>query len=337
MKKILLVVFMALCFQLNAPLMANDTAISGLGDNVGPFEGTPEIVLDNEVINLEVHPDKTYVDIAFSLRNEGPTQTILVGFPDEYASYEVPGQEEYAMTPYVGPVMGFKVTVNGHAVAVQEKKQVQQKIVGDYPPNFKVVWHVWPVTFAAGKTTVIGNKYYVENGINVLGEKNFHYTLVTGAKWKGNIGKTTVNITFTGGLKTSDLIKDQSESGIKIISPTKAVWVMENFEPAQDSDSGYFHIVFKKSLTNEIRTRNLTEQDLQGLTDRELKILRNEIYARHGRAFKTPSLSAHFSSYDWYKINPKYSDSQLNSFEKRNAQFILNYEKKIGSKIIYTD
>lgn len=60
------------------------------------------------------------------------------------------------------------------------------------------------------------------------------------------------------------------------------------------------------------------------------KALRNEIFARHGRVFKSEDLRTIFENTDWYKPNPNYSDKMLNDIEKKNVQFILDYEKKMG-------
>lgn len=320
----------------NTSALANDTALSAIGDNVGPFEGTPDVVLDKEEINLNVFNNKTIVSIVFYLRNVGSKQTILVGFPDEFASTRIKGQEEYEFQAFVGPINDFKAWVNNVMVKVDTKYQLKTQNESGYPPNYKTLWHVWPVTFEPNKTTVIKNTYWVENGSDVMGQKNFAYTLITGAKWKGVIGNAKIYANFNN-LSVSDINKDNTTEKMTVINPKKAMWELKNFEPNSEDGSGYFRLTFKKNMIPEIKTRNLTEADLKGLSDWELKVLRNEIYARHGRAFKSESLSGFFGSTNWYKINPKYSDSSLNNFEKRNAQFILNYEKKTGSKIIYTD
>lgn len=319
------------------PSYSNDTALSAEGQNIGPYEGTPDVVLDNEVINLDISPGKTIVNITFNLRNEGPTKTILVGFPDEEASSRLKNNVDYAEANYQGPIEAFKAFVNGAAVKTTTKTQVKKGIIDDYPPpGYNVLWHVWPVEFKKGKTTVIKNTYWVQNGVNVMGEKNFHYTLITGAKWKGKIGRTKIIANFKDNLSTHDIIKEGTTKGMKIVSPTQAVWEFKNFEPGpKNEELGYFAIIFRHNLSLVARTRNLTESDLKGLSDWELKCLRNEIYARHGRKFKDEGLQGYYNSFSWYKVNPKYSDNMLNAFEKRNAQFILQYEKKIGSKIIY--
>lgn len=80
-------------------------------------------------------------------------------------------------------------------------------------------------------------------------------------------------------------------------------------------------------------TALLTEADLAGMSKEKLRLARNEIYARHGRAFSDSTLQSYFDSCSWYKKNSAYnysSDSKnLNPTEKRNAQFIMDYEAKL--------
>jgi len=87
----------------------------------------------------------------------------------------------------------------------------------------------------------------------------------------------------------------------------------------------------------ESNIRNLTRGDLTGLTAWELKVARNEIYARHGRPFVHQDLACYFTTMSWYKKDPDYTDSRLSSLEQRNAVFILNYEKETGSPIWSVD
>jgi hypothetical protein len=84
-------------------------------------------------------------------------------------------------------------------------------------------------------------------------------------------------------------------------------------------------------------SRLITTTDLSSLKPWELKVARNEIYARHGRAFKSGDLRCYFQTKEWYNVNPHYSDSLLNTYEKKNAVTILNYEKKTGSLFTYKD
>jgi len=75
-----------------------------------------------------------------------------------------------------------------------------------------------------------------------------------------------------------------------------------------------------------LSTRLLTEDDLNGISKRKLRILRNEIYARHGYFFKSKDLRDYYSAKDWY--HPQYNDvsNLLNTIEKRNVAFIQRHE-----------
>lgn len=78
--------------------------------------------------------------------------------------------------------------------------------------------------------------------------------------------------------------------------------------------------------------RLLTEADLQGLSKAQLEIARNEIFARHGRAFKRADIQSFFESRSWYKKNENYNYvndySNLSDIELTNSKFILAYETK---------
>ena len=77
----------------------------------------------------------------------------------------------------------------------------------------------------------------------------------------------------------------------------------------------------------------LKEYELTGLSKDELKIARNEIYARHGRMFNDANLQAYFNSCSWYtpSISPEnFSDSMLNEVEIANRDLIVSYETEMG-------
>jgi len=78
------------------------------------------------------------------------------------------------------------------------------------------------------------------------------------------------------------------------------------------------------------QSRELKAADLHGKSAWDLLVMRNQIYARHGRRFTYKPLQDYFSRQPWYRINPNYHDGLLSSIEKRNAGIIYNYEKKQG-------
>lgn len=71
----------------------------------------------------------------------------------------------------------------------------------------------------------------------------------------------------------------------------------------------------------------LEGSDLQHLTKAQLRILRNTIYARHGRKFKSADLHNYFSNFPWYTpLYDEISPNALSSVEKHNIQLIQKYE-----------
>lgn len=80
----------------------------------------------------------------------------------------------------------------------------------------------------------------------------------------------------------------------------------------------------------ESNTRYLTEEDIAGLSNEELELARNEIYARHGRMFDTDEIREYFESKSWYDgtISPEDFDySVLSDIERANVNFLLEHEK----------
>ncbi len=79
----------------------------------------------------------------------------------------------------------------------------------------------------------------------------------------------------------------------------------------------------------ESNKRLLTEEDLEGLSSEQLRLARNEIFARHGRIFGSSDLQEYFESKPWYKgtaDSEEFQDSSLSEIESKNVEFILAHE-----------
>jgi hypothetical protein len=82
-----------------------------------------------------------------------------------------------------------------------------------------------------------------------------------------------------------------------------------------------------KSVMNlDVTNRLLTDSDVSKLSKKELRFLRNEIYARHGYIFKVDDLEKYFSSFSWY--SPKYENinDKLTERDRKNIALIKKYE-----------
>jgi hypothetical protein len=90
-------------------------------------------------------------------------------------------------------------------------------------------------------------------------------------------------------------------------------------------------VAYEKKLHDELGAKAVSRTMLEGLFLEDARKLRSEIYARHGKVFKDKSLQKYFTSLDWYKPDPQYSDKALSTIERKNAAIILAYERKADS------
>ncbi len=95
-------------------------------------------------------------------------------------------------------------------------------------------------------------------------------------------------------------------------SPTSSVYIFE------DSDSRY-----------------LSRAECEAYTAEELRIARNEIYARHGRLFDSEDLQEYFESQDWYEgtLSPDEFDyTVLNDYERYNVNLMKSIEDEMNNQ-----
>jgi tetratricopeptide (TPR) repeat protein len=81
--------------------------------------------------------------------------------------------------------------------------------------------------------------------------------------------------------------------------------------------------------------RLITEYDLQAMSGRDLELMRNEIYARHGWVFRRPDLRQYFEGQPWYRPNNdgmanRMVEAELSGVERRNVQIIREQERRIN-------
>ena len=159
-----------------------------------------------------------------------------------------------------------------------------------------------------------------------------------------------INLVDENGIKVQDL-SVKSEEMLKL----KKLLTGDKGETAEIVFEGVFHnsddapkwyketaqftpyltsdVSFETALETLIRissTQLLTEDELSPLTDNELRILRNSLYAKHGYIFNDQSLTVYFSDYDWYEGVSRDAGRafrQFTSIEKSNLTFIQGFEK----------
>ncbi len=98
------------------------------------------------------------------------------------------------------------------------------------------------------------------------------------------------------------------------------------------SDSG--NTVFSRQVNDDYllsgsASRYYTAEEVDGLTKDELRLARNEIYARHGYIFNDTELQEYFESQSWYQGTVEasaFDNSVLNQYEKANINLIKSLE-----------
>lgn len=127
----------------------------------------------------------------------------------------------------------------------------------------------------------------------------------------------------------SDIYMDILDNGTEI--PVAAERVLDNCSPAElasilrsiDSVSDTQYIL------PESANRYLTKSDIDGFSLQKINYAKNEIYARHGRKFKSKELMDYFSTRTWYSgtVEPdSFSDSWLSEVERSNALYLRDIE-----------
>jgi hypothetical protein len=72
--------------------------------------------------------------------------------------------------------------------------------------------------------------------------------------------------------------------------------------------------------------RLLADKDLEYLSPWGIKVITNEIYARHGMRFTDPELKRHFDEEKWYHARTSNVNGALTKTERQNLNFISNFK-----------
>lgn len=80
-------------------------------------------------------------------------------------------------------------------------------------------------------------------------------------------------------------------------------------------------------------TEHISITDVEGLSQQQCLIARNEIYARHGRKFKDQGIQDYFNGCSWYNGTIEaddFQESYLSDLERENEEVIVAYEEEMG-------
>jgi hypothetical protein len=322
-------------------LIAGNTVVPVQNDNI-------------RMVSEEVRiSDDTKVVADFTFENLSENQVaIKMGFP---------------VTPGTGTNLKFKAWVQGRPVKVDQRQMggKGELVLKDEISGFTLDMFVWDISFQKKERIQVRVEYDGEWGSDprTYPEQNFVYITKTGALWHGNIGKADFYMKLP-----IIVIRELAEKNTKLklnIKPSGYIfknnqieWHFLNWKPSEDievslleeaptgNEAAQSLAQYFKDKTYEGNKRHYTTNDIEykfiwgdrislnSEIERRLfaKAFRNEIYARHGRIFTTPEMKLVFERLPWYKPRADFKEAELNAIEKKNVEFILEYEKKMGWK-----
>jgi hypothetical protein len=89
---------------------------------------------------------------------------------------------------------------------------------------------------------------------------------------------------------------------------------------------------YEAKIREKLSTDLMADDTLGEMFAEDLRVLRNEVYARHGRVFKDATLQKYFAAQPWYVPNPDFKDDMLNEIESQNLAKIKAAEESATSK-----
>ncbi len=133
-------------------------------------------------------------------------------------------------------------------------------------------------------------------------------------------------VIFTG---KSDKEAPEKE-GQKVEQESQDAKPQEEAEDVPVSDNAEEETSDAEYILPHSDTVELTRQDLQGLSKAQLRLARNEIFARYGMIFGAADLSEYFSAKSWYvpriAFDDFYDTVEMNLIEEANLSLIMEVE-----------
>lgn len=179
-----------------------------------------------------------------------------------------------------------------------------------------------------------------EHQVEVLASEFEHYTK------RGKFNQKQVTAIVTGVVLLVAVVAGVSiwsvnrkpQEPVSTHAPSKDNDVQKNEEDKEDKEDKQDKQDASQTEESEYllsmsATRELTREDLAGLSREQLRLARNEIFARHGMIFGVEDLDAYFATKSWYTASVPakeyYDRVEMSLIEEYNLTFIQGIEKEM--------
>lgn len=319
--KIMRRVLFALMFLTATPAFANDASFGGSGANLMPLKNT-DVAMVHERIEMVAEGNGTAWDVTvtFTFKNTSKKPVELtMGFPFPVNDLEGdvnPPAGEKPPKKNAPLVWAFTTKVRGKTVKPKRTAIDPNEKFGLYY-GFA---YVWPVKFKGGEEIKVVNTYRTGMTVTSVGTSHGDYVLKTGALWKGGkIGQSEIEV--RGPKRHVPCFDDRYgpttvPAGAKATTnsdgTTTFTWDLRNFAPKEDLSVCFLDL----NANRHMEFYQLQDSDISKLSKKELRIVRNTVFALHGYKFKSQDLAKHFAKKPWYVVNPKFKNSDLSKEER---------------------
>lgn len=339
MNKYFVIVFF---LAMNTAVFSNDSrTILGSSVEIIDNENT-NVIMQNEEINIALYKNYYEVTVLFDFYNDGPDETILLGFPVETILQDFPSERKWAV------IDDFRTYINGNLLSEYIVKEESSEDRG-YITTTK--WFLREVTFPGNNHTYSKVTYkapYNSHGFF----KNAGYIYGTGINWKNAIGKMTIYINHEDNIIIDYInIGNNNFFAFKWEANGRYKYTAENIEPENRNQwisisiqpfdiYGEYHNEFGSWAEGWVWDEYLIykeETDIKLYTKNQVRLFINFFYAIHGYDFRNPLYKNYFSKQESlytysdkkYTINPNFSENDFNEYEIKNINYLLKIEKMI--------
>ncbi len=278
--------------------MGDDAFLGSRGGNVFPIIRNEHIRMIKEEIKVILYKDSCQVFCKFWFKNQGTkNEDIFMGFPDYI---ETPGERSNALR-------NFTCKTNGIKTRFDKQTQITKYDSDTLSIEYEK-WYCWDVGFKPDETVIVENSYVGGWGGSADGTCSFSYLIGTAQTWFGTIanGKVIFDYSKVASEAFIDTVsysdKTLPEGLHRTIYSDSTVFSFQDYLPKWNETLKLNLLSFWKCPYREFDTK-ATEYPFsyRASSDHKkdkntLRLMRNEVYARHGYIFQDVELQKYFLS-----------------------------------------
>ncbi len=324
---------------------ANDGAIYAHGDTLHPIKET-RVALRKEVLTVTRRGEWFHVEVDFDFENPDPAERkVTTGFVTPLPYGDVRADDE--------GIRDFTVVMNGQPLAWELRKHITSAPSAEWEVPSGNCAYVFTAPFQPG-TNHVRHTYDIRAASSVEVRYELMYTLKSARSWaNGGIDDFTLRFPvddldvialprdlFPRATVTFHGLGREHRPGARIFRKRFRVFAVKQgsvelhvsqFIPRENLYAVWMPPLFgggvglapRETLYNELSEAESRLSD--GVADaRDLSLLRNAVYARHGRVFRKPALAAWFKRQPWYFPDPSATDGEIEKNFSREDQELLS-------------